>query len=209
MSLHASLLMIKGDHLDRAEQIFTAFDYRPTGTVEHLDNWLGVLQAIDRPRGGAPRDIVHKAVFVHNGWTVILDPEMVMFANDAICTQMSRALGGLIFGMLCEGTSGSYCYSLYDGELVRAFWSFGGEISKDRGDRLPEEDGIDLEHVFEDDVLKVMERLGVDYVGFEDLRVFQVFELDESHMSGHRASHVEEEPLPPGQESKKPWWKFW
>jgi hypothetical protein len=111
--------------------------------------------------------------------------------------------------MACEGTSNSYGYSLYDGELVRAFWSSGGEILDNRGDILPEEEGIDHSDVFEDEVLKVMERFGVNYLDFENLQDFQIFELDESHMSIHSVSDTAEQPLKPRQESKKPWWKFW
>jgi hypothetical protein len=76
MSLHASLLMIKGDHLNRIEEILTTFNYRLTGTVEHIDSWSKALDAMTYPRPGKSRDIVYKVGFVHNGWTVILDPDI-------------------------------------------------------------------------------------------------------------------------------------
>jgi hypothetical protein len=209
MSLHASMTMIKGDHLGRIGDVFKSFNYRLTGTVEHTDNWIETLKALQYPRSSKSRDIVYKAVFVHNGWTVILDPEMVMFVDEDTCTQISQLLSSSIFGMVCEGTSNSYGYSLYDGELVRAFWASDGEIFDNRGDILPEEEGIDHSDVFEDEVLKVMERFGVNYLDFENLQNFQIFELDESHMSIHSVSDTVEQPLKPSQENKKPWWKFW
>jgi len=208
MSLHAGLLMIKGNHLDRIGDIFTAFNYRLTGTVEHVDNWAEALEAMQYPRPGKSREIVYKTVFVHSGWTVILDPEMLMLVDEDACTQVSRALGSPIFGMVCEGTSNSYGYSLYDRKLVRAFWSGDGEVFDNRGDKIPEEESIALEGIFEDDVLRVMERLGVNYFDFENLRAFEVFELDESHIPVHTGSDAEEQ-TPPSRKSKKPWWKFW
>jgi hypothetical protein len=206
MSLHASLLMIKGDHLNRIEEILTTFNYRLTGTVEHIDSWSKALDAMTYPRPGKSRDIVYKVGFVHNGWTVILDPEMVVLANEDACAQTSQTLGSPVFGMVCEGTSNSYGYSFYDGKLVRAFWVGDGDIFDNRGDELLQEDGIDLDDVSEDSVLKVMDRLGVNYADFEKPHAFQAFELDESHIGVSV-----KQPIPLSRESRnrKPWWRFW
>ena len=208
MSLNTSLLMIKGDHLGQIEEIFRIFDYRSTGTVEHFEDWEDALEAAQDPRPGKSREIVHKPVFVHNGWTVILDLEGVLWVNEDGCANVSQMLGSSVFAMCCAGITCTYAYSLYDGKRIRAFWCDAeGGIIENPGDRLPEEDGLDLAEVGEEEVLKIMARLGVDYFGFDDLQAVQVHELTYSSMLSDTPATPGRQPPPPSQEGNKPWWK--
>jgi hypothetical protein len=182
--------------------IFRDFNYNPVGS-EPIRGWLPTLQALAYPRQGAPRDHVYKAVALHAAWTVILDPELVMVTEEEACARLASRTRAPVFSMICEGASGTYSFSLLDPDVRRAYMSVAGEVQDDRGAPLPEEAGIDLARIFEDDVLLVMERLGVPYAALELAPSFDVWTLDESHM------HPEIPRPGPSQATYRPWWKLW
>jgi hypothetical protein len=198
--------MIEGDHRAKLLEVFEAFDYRPTGTVERINSWEEVDGAIEYPRPGRSKDLVYTAAFFHDGWTIILDPEMVMIADEDACEKTSQMLDSPLFAMVCEGTSGSYGYSFYNRVKLRSFWSDDGEIQDDWGEKLAVEEGIDPSTIFEDDIFLIMKRLGVNYLTFDKVKDFMVFEFDESHI----ATALGTSPTPqPVLKRKKPWWQFW
>jgi hypothetical protein len=206
MSEHVSLVMIQGDHRARLPDLFEVFDYRLTGTVEKLNIWEQVYDAIKYPRPGKSKDLVHKAVFFHDGWTVILDPEYLMIADEDACEKVSQMLDSSLFAMACEGASNSYGYSFYDHRKLRSFWSDDGVIQDDWGEKLTIEEGIDLSTIFEDDVFQIIRELGVNYLTFDEVTEFLVFEFDESHNEAPPETLPVPETVPP---KKKSWWKLW
>jgi len=196
MSLHSGAVMIRADVRDRMHEIFESFNYRPVGSMA-VNTFEEAIPLLDYPRADRPAEVVHKAVVFVNGWTVIIDNEMVMLTDEQACSAVSARIGQPLFGMVCEGASGSYAFSFFNPDLRRSLWSGEGQIQDQRGTPLPEEQGVDPADIFEDDVLLIMKRLGVDYAAIEAASPVIVWELDESHIQ------VPAEPAP------KPWWKFW
>ncbi len=208
MSLNTSLLMIRGDHLQQVPAVFEIFKYRLTGKTREVDDWSDALAAANA-RSGTSREIAYKVAFFHSGWTVILDVDCVMWTNNGACTDVSRRLGSRVFAMCCSGVSSMYAYCVFEGDRTRTFWWGPEGIIDDRGDRLPEEEGIDFDQSGEEAVLEVMQRFGVNYLDFDSVDAFRVFEIDESDMLAKASPSAETHAEAANKGPKKPWWRFW
>lgn len=212
MSMHMSVVMVRGDHRSGARALFEAFNYRPVES-RTLTSWDEVTRALSfaaRPSN----TIVHKAVVTCGEWTVILDDELVMITDKELCAATARQLNTEIFGVIAEGTSGSYAFWRYAPDLQRSYFTVAGEVETDSGTPLPQEQGLDLPNLFEDGVLLLMERMGLPWSALERCPSYDVWTLDESHM----ATAVPPAPAPPPSAGPppppppvqpRPWWKFW
>jgi hypothetical protein len=205
LSLHMSLLMVRGDHTANLRGIFSHFDYGWTEPVQRVAAWDAALEEIRYPRPDRPPTLVRKAVAHVTGWTVVLDPELIMFAEDVACTALASELGTAVFGAVCEGTSGSYGFSFFNPDRQRAYMVSDSEVQEDSGQPLQAETGINLAELFEDDVLEITKRMGMDYMALERHKEFFIVELDESHLVSTGSAQEAQLPRP----SKKSWWKFW
>ena len=192
MSMHASLLMIEGNHLDRLKEIFEDFGYADTGQDKVVGQFED-LPAVDQWVISRTRE--RNTGFFSQGWTVIMNA-MVMLAYEETCSQLSKKLNSRIFGMVCEGTSGSYGFWLYDRDKKRSFLSTDGEITDNFGEPLPGESALNKNDIFEDDILLLMKSLGFDYDQISKVNHFIIKELDVSTFSIEQS------------EKSKPWWKF-
>jgi hypothetical protein len=203
MSLHASLVMVQADARSAMGSVFELFHYHPLG-MEAVQTWEAALEAIRYPRSGSPRTTVHKAVATCNGWTVVVDPELAMAADAAACGQLAARFGAPAFAMTCEGASSTYGFSSYRAGVRRAFMAVDGDVAEDEGPPIPQEAGIDLGKLLEDDVLRIMDRVGVPYSGLESAGSFDIWALDESHLPTPQPSGPAAQAAP-----SKPWWKVW
>lgn len=181
MSLHASVISIEGDHLEDAKDIFERANYRVLGAPEivtsndeiekHLSGWM-----INKTQ-------VKKVAYYAGGWTDILDSEMVLFNESDVWIELSALWKTRILCWICEGTSGTYAFSLYEnGKRIRSVLSTDGEINEEFGEQILEEEGVDWTAAFEDDVLKIADQLGAPYGYLEQDQKYHVYVLDESHM---------------------------
>ena len=204
MSLHMSLLMVKGDFSNDLRALFQDFDYTWTGNIERHTSFDAAVHATRYPRPDRPRNVVHKAVVVESGWTVVLDPELLMWDETEPCSATARRLNTSVFGALCEGTSGNYGFSYYDTDKCRRFLLVDGKVQTNEGQPITAEQGFALERLFEDDVVNIMQRVGVSYESLQRRNEFFVVELDESATA---------DALPPTLQTRpsvaKPWWRFW
>src|SRR4030095_6334395 len=106
---------------------------------------------------------VAKVAYFANGWTYIVDPELVLMSDD-VWLQYSKTWNNRILGWLCEGASGSYGITVFQaGRQVRQVFAVAGEISADEGDALAEESNVDWSEAWEDDVLEIAKRFGAEY----------------------------------------------
>ena len=129
-----------------------------------------------------------------------------MFSEDLPCTELATRLSQPVFGAVCEGTSATYGFSYFNPDRQRSFLVSDSEVLEDSGTPLEAEAGITISDLFEDDVLLIMQRVGVDYLSLERLSGFLVVELDESHLTAATPPPV----LPPAAPApRKPWWKLW
>lgn len=204
MSLHGGVLMVRADVRSEMADVFRSFDYQPVGS-QTIASFLETVPLLQYPRSDRPASIVCKAVALVNGWTVVLDDEMIMLTEEDACARLAAHTSQPVFGMVCEGASGTYAFNFFNPDLRRSLWSSDGQVHDQRGTPLPEEQGMDVTDIFETDVLEIMRRLGVDYGAIEHASPFTVWELDESHI---QVPAPPENPAPPMRPSK-PWWKLW
>jgi hypothetical protein len=208
MSLHIGLLMIEGNHLPHLGEMLEGFSYHDTGNDREVVQWDEATNYLSNWM--LTRSRVLKVACFHQGWTVIFDPEMVMASDADACQALSTTAQACVFGMICEGTSNTYAFNLFDGKKVRGYFSVDGEVFEDFGSPLPEESGLNSDRAyFEDDILAIMQRIGVNYDEIiNESTHFVVKELDEGDESPTelppQGVDTEDQIKP-----KKLWWQFW
>lgn len=200
MAFYTAVVMVRGNHLAGLPAVFELFDYRVKSGPTALKSWDQVMEALADPAQPDPTGkgdrTLPKAACLINGWTVILDPELIMASDDEPCVKLSRQLKSRVFALHCESTTGAYRYGFYEGRLLRVAGYVDGTLEEDEGPRQPEEgdlgDARDPAEVSKDDVLGIMQRTGVDYLN--DLSVAKEYYLYELGALG---------------KGKKPWWWPW
>jgi hypothetical protein len=219
MSLHCSVICIRGSHLSKIEGLLAKLDYRLAGSPVLLSSAARATAALSEPADN--ESIVRKAAYEASGWTYLLDPEMVLVLENERLSTFARDHSTTILVWVCEGISGTYGFRMFAPELRREILSAGGLIESDIGDRLAEENGIEWASATEDDVLTVAKRLGAPYDYLSVDREYSIYTLDESHLPDPDISNLEGDELPFAPEgraarvvdrvtpAKKPWWKLW
>ncbi len=173
MSMHISVVSIEGDHLDEIAEALEKCGYMIEAclTVKTGD------QASRELDWNPDQNRVAKVAYVADGWTFIVDPELVLLSNE-VWLDYSRRWNTRIIGWVCEGASGSYGLTVFDsGCKHREAFSVGGEVVVDKGEPLPEESGMNWNEAWEDDILEIVKRLGAEY-DFLANRQYLVFHLD-------------------------------
>ena len=172
MSLHISVVSIEGNHLQDIPDVLTDTQY----TIEDSYVRMTGVEAAQELLWHPDRDRVAKVAYESNGWTYVVDPEMVLML-DNVWLDRSRKWGTRVIGWLCEGTSNSYGLSVFqNGEQVRKVMTGNGRILTNDGAPLEEEDGLDWAWAIDADVIGVVMRLGADF-DFSDDRDYTVFRL--------------------------------
>jgi len=216
MSMHGSFLLLRGDKRTQLRQIFEAFNYRVASDKYPLDNW----QESVKYRQQLPKDHVLKATWYSNGWTVIADDELVMCVDEKQCVRVANEFKTEIYGFLAEDASGSYGFWAYKPHKARAYFTTDGQVHEDTGEKIPAEEGINCEELFEDDLFTIINRLGAEIENWKG--EMAVYDLDESHMVAQPERSMNppgkpavidggnpEEPQKSTGQTKRSWWKFW
>jgi len=178
MSLHISVVSIEGDHLDEIADILRKCEYivEDSFTVPTAD------QASRELDWSPDRNRVAKVAYVADGWTFIVDPELVLMSDD-VWLEYSAKWNTRVIGWVCEGASGSYGLTVFDsGSKRREVLSSDGEVAVNKGKPLPEELDMNWNEAWEDDIVEIAKRLGAEYNFLAD-REYLVFRLDESQIS--------------------------
>jgi hypothetical protein len=181
MSLHISIISIEGDRVAAAAVIFTDCDYVPVGQAIQVHSEDELNEHLEEDI--KDRTKVKKAVYYKDGWTHIVDTELVMMTKESVWCHRSREWAARVLTWICEGASGTYGFALYEnGTKRRSVLVMDGEVHEDFGAPLPEEEGIAWSEAFEDEVLQVTERLGAPSEYCEGAVSYDVYLLDESHI---------------------------
>ena len=180
MSLHLGVVSIEGDHLEDVPDIFQRCNYGLLGLPQTVHSTNELSRALDEVM--VNRTTVKKAAYVENGWTHIMDFELVMITEESLWAKLSEKWNAKVLCWVCEGTSGTYMFSLFgNGKKVRSVEYVDGDLSES-GNALLEEVGIDWNQAFEDDILNLAERLGAPYRNLDNEGDYRVYLLDESHL---------------------------
>jgi len=150
--LHFSEIAIQGDHMKDVDALFSKLEYRVVA-MSWVTGWTQFNNALDKQPISKTR--VRKAVYVSHGWTHIVDPELVIFTEEKILAKESQALHAKIITWLCESTSDTYGFTVYEnGRMLRSVLKSRGEIDT-KGNRLAAEHKIVWKDAGEDEVLAV------------------------------------------------------
>jgi hypothetical protein len=159
-----------------------------------------------------------KAAYLQNGWTVLLDPELVLFDKNLL-GRLSNESQANVLGWICDGVSGTYGFIFFGKGQTRSVLSVAGRLAEDIGQALIEESGTEWGKASEDDVLRLSEKLGVPYRYMKDDLEYHIFLLDESKpeprddAASSPSPSVQSGPGSVGssdaQRKPKKWWQFW
>jgi hypothetical protein len=204
-----SFIAIKGNFLDRADEIFATFKYLDTVQDKQFNNWQEFNDYLyDNYFEFANKEIAIRGIWANNGWTIINDPEMVDTVDETALLQLSRILDTEIITFLIQTTSNSFGFAVYHDIIKRHFFVSDGEITDHSGYPLAQEDGLSInENIFSDDILNLADRLGIDLEGKNKLNytVKQLAYSGEMKNELEQFKQQEQETI----DDNKPWWKFW
>ena len=182
MKLDVSVMAFKDEHLRHLNDTLGMFGYRVLGETakvhcdselsKHMQNWdLGNRRVL-------------KAVAPCVGWTVIYDPERAMYSDSRSCQKFSREHSAGVIGMICEASSKTYGFTLYEkGEKVREYLNVGGAVKVNFGKRFLSELGLNLsdKSIADDDIFEVFLGVtGVDLYSLLETGKFAIKELEKS-----------------------------
>lgn len=182
MNLDISVMAFKEQHLKHLNETLGMFGYRVLGErakvhcdselSKHMQNWdLG-------------NNRVLKAVVLCAGWAVIYDPERAMFSDTGSCQEFSRKHSTGVIGMICQASSKTYGFTLYEkGEKVREYLCVDGAIKTNFGKKLLSELGLNLSNksIVDDDIFEIFLGVtGVDLYSLLETGEFTIKELERS-----------------------------
>ena len=204
-----SFIAIKGNHFDRADDIFSVFKYIDTKQDKQFDDWQTFNDYLfDNYFDFANSEVAIRGIWTDNGWTVIHDPEMVDTVEELALLQLSRVLNTDIITFVIQTTSNSFGFTVYNDTIKRHFFVSDGEITDNLYDPLEQENGLNInENIFSDDILKLAEKFGIDLEGKNKLSytVKQLAYSDEMKSELEQFKQQQRQTI----KSEKPWWKFW
>lgn len=179
MGYSKSIIAIKGNHVDKADQIFKTFKYFDLGNDKQFGNWPDAASYLfDNFMKLAEDDIAIRGIWSNGTWTVICDPEMVDIMEEDMIEDLSLKLKAKVFTLLIHNTSGTYEFACYEEEKLRHFQLFEGVVVENEGEPLPEEASLNInEKITEQDLIALAANLGLD-LEFTDVNTkFTVKEL--------------------------------
>ncbi len=142
MGLSKAIIAIKGNYLDKLEKITDILNY------DEDDNSFD--------------EFSENATF-ENGWTILLDEEMIFVTEDDLLLELSEELETEIFSFTIQSTSGTYGFSNFKNGESRIFLVQEGEIEEDLGEKLKAEKDLNIDqNISIDDILSIAKFVGID-----------------------------------------------
>lgn len=200
-----SFIAIKGNHLDKAGEMFSFFQYEDTGREKQFSDWDEFNAYLtDNDARFAAEDIALRGIWNDGGWTIINDFELVDALDEAALIALSAKLKTDIATFIIQTTSNTFGFAFYREKVLRHFLSSGDEVT-DLYSPVEQEKGLNMNgNIFTDDILQLAARFGIDLCGKAGV-TYIVKELEYSEELKNELKDVK--PLPVN--TKKPWWKFW
>jgi len=209
MGYSIGVIAIKGNHLDKADRLFSTFDYIDSGENKTYTTWTEAATFLDDNYFEyANREIALRGIWEDNGWTIIYDPEMVDMLEEEKIEMLSKTNSSDVWTILIQTTSGSFSFSKFSPKKVRHFFVSDGQITEDKGTPLPEERGLSInENIFVDDLESLTKTLGFKILP-DTSRDFVVKYLSYNDQMKANLSQFKQRTKSQPTENK-PWWKVW
>jgi len=141
-------LIIKGDHLQYLDEIYTLCGYKEQHENHHVANQRSLLEM------EYDRDLPVYFACVVNEWTVIDPLDDSISRSEEKCLILSRRFNTQVF--TCYYSKYRFNFAYYNKVKLRAYSNVDGEIKEDLGDPLSIEEGIDLAFIFHDKALLLL-----------------------------------------------------
>ncbi len=216
MGYSIGLIAIKGNHSDKIDKLFNAFDYAEGGDTKQYSTWAEAVKFLnDNYFEYANREISLRGLWIDNGWTIIHDPEMVDPLEQKKIEALSKSLNADIWTFLIQTTSGSFSFSKFSPDRVRHFFAGAGQVAENEGMPLPEEQGLNInEKIFTNDLESLTRKLGFkiqpDTHGEYIVKYLAFNEQMKAQMLPFKQEVKPQQPAPKAPPTnEKPWWKIW
>ncbi len=208
MSLHASFVLIEGDHRRAVERLLSELGYSFAVVPRTAPSFSAASKVLFQWQVG--KSVVKKAVGLVRGWTSLYDPERHLAAEPYALRKLASHSRSRVFSMVCDATSGAFGFALVRGGLARAWFCNASGIVIDEGAPVPEEEGFCHDHPCEDDVLHVMERVAyprsaLDEPGPWAILTLEAAEAEQAQEAGASGAGGRDY----GSAGKRRWWRFW
>ena len=114
MGYSIGVIAIRGNNLDKADKLFSTFDYIDNNESKTYSTWAEAREFLDGNYFEyANKDIALRGIWEDNGWTIIYDPEMVDLLESEKLESISKITTADIWTILIQTTSGSFSFSKF------------------------------------------------------------------------------------------------
>lgn len=181
MSTMKSLVIIKGNYLQKISNILQLLGFEVLEETYEANNWDMVDNLYDKfynhhkkEKEAKNSDKTFKWVYswLQNGWTVI-DLDIIMYAvmNHNELIEMSSLYNTEIFNIIIEEDSISYGFALFkNNEKIREFICSDGDIVRNIGEPLPQEKRFQInENIHMADIVGLTKKICIDYNKIDNL----------------------------------------
>ena len=135
MGLSKAIIAIKGNYIDKLEKIVDILNYMEDDDIINAFSQNAKLE---------------------NGWTIIVDEEMVFVAEEDLLSELSEELKTEIFTFTIQSTSATYGFSNFNNGKNRIFLVQDGEIIENTGDKMKVEITFNIdENASIEDILNI------------------------------------------------------
>lgn len=142
MGFSKAIIAIKGNYIDKLDKVADIFDYMEDDNI------------ID--------EFSQNAKF-ENGWTIIVDEEMVFVVEDDLLAELSEELETEIFTFTIQSTSATYGFSRFNEGKNRIFLVQDGELIENLGDKMAVEMSINIdENASIEDILNIAKAFEIE-----------------------------------------------
>jgi len=142
MGLSNAIVAIKGNQLENIGQISEILNYFED---ENLIN-----------------EISGAAQF-KNGWTILIDEEMVFVTEEDLLQELSEELDTEVFSFTIQSTSATYGFSYFNKDISRVFLVQDGDIITNEGDKLIQEKDLSIDkNISKNEILKIAKKISID-----------------------------------------------
>lgn len=209
MGYSIGVIAIRGNHLDKADKLFSTLDYIDNNESKTYSTWAEAREFLDGNYFEyANKDIALRGIWEDNGWTIIYDPEMVDLLESEKLESISKITTADIWTILIQTTSGSFSFSKFAPSRMRHFFAVDGQIAESEGTPLPEEKGLNInENIFADDLEALAKTIGFK-IQPDTKGNYIVKHLHYSNQMREELAQFKQQPKTKPTENK-PWWKVW
>ena len=202
-----SIIAIKGNYLDKTNEIFNSFNYIDLELDKQFDDFDKFNEYLfENYFEFTNKDISLRGIWTDNNWTVINDPEMVDSIDEEVLLSLSKKLNTDILTFIIQTNSGSFGFTKYNKGIERHFYVVEGEITDNLYLPLEQEKGLNInEEIFTDDIVKLAKNFDIDIEGNN----CKVFITKQFGYNDEKKKELEQYNTTQKSNEKKPWWKFW